>query len=76
MERGEGGVEVGHAAALGDCSCFDKVRSRKLGGAGLDMSWRGVGDLNVEGGNGWVRGVRRLIDCGAGGVLAFLEQAL
>lgn len=52
------------------------MRRRKLGGAGLDMSWRGVSDLDVEGRNGWVRGVRRLVVYGAGGVLAFIEQAL
>lgn len=41
----------------------------------MDMSWRGVSDLNVEG-NGWLGGVRSLVVYIAGGVLAFIEQAL
>lgn len=38
LERGEGGVEVGHAAALGGWSYSGAVRIRKVGGAGLNMS--------------------------------------
>lgn len=76
MERREGAVEVGHAAALGDWGYSGAVRGRNLGGAGLDMGWR-VSDLDVVEGKGWLRGVRGLVVYSTGCVLAFIiEQVL